>query len=97
MLSASGLSFELFRNLGGVHAPADAAQAGQGWKFYHAELNGFGGCNNSFVASDADVITPLDGAHIKFALALPYQGFGYHQGLPVWAGSAGRWDVDDII
>ncbi|ETX03592.1 MAG: hypothetical protein ETSY1_46840 (plasmid) [Candidatus Entotheonella factor] len=97
VLSANHLAFNLFRNRAGYSPEIGADAVGLGWKHYAGALTGFGGCNSSYVVSDIDVITPQDNAHIKFALALPYQGFGWHHGIPVWAGFNGRWDVGDAV
>ena len=104
VMSADGLQFELFRNRAGAVPPVGEAEVGLGWRYYHGARDGFGGCNSSYVLSyDATTetyhvpIVPAAPKHIKFALALPYQGFGDHQGIPIWAGSAGRWDVGDHL
>ncbi len=96
VLAAEHLSFELFRDRAGDMGPIGAAEAGQGWRHYSGSREGFGGCNTSYVLTDLDEITPALGARLKFALALPYQGFGDHQGLPIWCGYSGRYDIGDV-
>ncbi len=96
VISANHLSLELFRNRVGNLPAVGAPEAGQGWRHYAAAREGFGGCNSSYVLSDVAVITPTSNAHLHVALALPYQGFGDHQGLPIWCGYSGRWDIGDV-
>ncbi len=110
ILSVDGLEFDFGRRshghqtrigLGapeGLPVNLGANIVGQGWKHISGGRSGFGGCNSSYVLSvDDHTITPLNPAHIKFAIALPYQGYGDHQGLPIWAGAGPRWDIGDGI
>ncbi len=69
-----------------------AAQVGQGWKHYAGSRDGFGEWDHSYFRSPTNAAGSL-----KLALALPYSGFGDHQGLPVWAGSLNYWDRDDYL
>ena len=49
----------------------------QGWQYLHNSQAGWGGCQQSFIRGVG---------RMRVAIALPYQSFGNHSGVPVWAG-----------
>ena len=51
--------------------------AGRGWQHVHHSRAGWGGCQMSFIRG---------AGRMRVAIALPYQSFGNHSGVPVWAG-----------
>ena len=51
--------------------------AAQGWKYLHNSSAGWGGCQQSWIRGEGRMCV---------AIALPYQSFGNHSGVPVWAG-----------
>jgi len=51
--------------------------AAQGWQYLHNSQAGWGGCRQSFIRGEG---------RMRVAIALPYQSFGNHSGVPVWAG-----------
>ena len=65
----------------------DGAEHGLGWTHMYKVATGIGGC----------LQTKIQGGkgRIKFALALPYLGFGDHGGQPVWAPWLGPTHADD--
>ena len=61
---------------------------GQGWIYKQVSTMGFGGCHQPRFFGEG---------HMKVAIALPYVGFGDHQGRFVWAGSVGRYSHFDQV
>jgi len=51
--------------------------AALGWQYLHNSQAGWGGCQQSFIRGEG---------RMRVAIALPYQSFGNHSGVPVWAG-----------
>ena len=51
--------------------------AAQGWRHLHSSTAGWRGCQQSFFTGEG---------RIRVAIALPYQSFGNHSGVPVWSG-----------
>ena len=51
--------------------------AAQGWQYLHNSKAGWGGCQQSWIRGEG---------RMRVAIALPYQSFGNHSGVPVWAG-----------
>jgi len=51
--------------------------AAQGWQYLHNSRAGWGGCQQSFIKGEG---------RMRVAIALPYQSFGNHSGVPVWSG-----------
>ena len=51
--------------------------AAQGWQYLHNSKAGWGGCQQSYIRGEG---------RMRVAIALPYQSFGEHSGVPVWAG-----------
>ena len=93
VLAASGdLIFEFIVSRTWASQAVGAAQVGQGWKHYHGARPGLGGHNTSYFRTPG-----LQTGHLKVALALPYSGFGNHQGLPLWTGSLGDWATGDHL
>ena len=78
----------MFQNRG-AGATIYASSLGDGWKHYYDAEAGFGGCEQSYSYQYAA------GDSMTIALALPYEGFGDHGGVAVWAGAVPYHD-DDI-
>jgi len=50
---------------------------GQGWQYLHNSKAGWGGWQDSTIVGEG---------RMRVAIALPYQSFGNHSDVPVWAG-----------
>lgn len=68
------------------------ADVGLGWKHYHGFREGLGGLRHNYFYSQTG--TP---GHLKIAICAPYSGYGYHQGIPIWTGSVGEYDLNDYL
>lgn len=77
---------ELLHNRG-AKVIVDKTAVGKGWQHYHNVRQGFGGCEQSFFSGLGQM---------TLAIALPYEGYGYHSGVPVWAGSVGAYHANDV-
>jgi len=51
--------------------------ASQGWQYLHNSSAGWGGCQGMQITGEG---------RMRVAMALPYQSFGNHSGVPVWSG-----------
>jgi hypothetical protein len=57
---------------------------GKGWRYLHNTRMGFGGCHQPNFHSSSS-------GRMKVAIALPYIGYGNHQGKFIFANSVGRY------
>lgn len=81
--ASGGLTYSVHGNMGGETVLVGAADVGAGWQYKHGTQTGFIGCHQPWTRGS-------NVGRLKFAMCLPYIGFGDHGDNFVWADSIAR-------